>query len=81
MGVSRRLPVRMAMGLATLAFCYMLYGGFNTENQQELRGAARHLLENQEELANYPKGVFTEEQLRSGAVILHVFGILYMFAG
>jgi len=68
------------MGLATLAFCYMLYGGFNTENQQELRGAARHLLENQEELANYPKGVFTEEQLRSGAVILHVFGILYMFA-
>jgi len=71
----------MVMGLSTLAICYLLYGGSGMESDnQQLKGATRHLLNNEEELANYPDGVFTEEQLRDGAVILHVFGILYMFA-
>ncbi len=39
----------------------------------------RVILSNKSGIGEYPKDVFSEEELQNGAVVLYIFGILYMF--
>lgn len=39
----------------------------------------RHLLASNDSGSNYPPDIFSLEQRRQGAVILHIFGMVYMF--
>lgn len=39
----------------------------------------RRLLSNDSDGGTYPKEVFTRDQRRKGAVLLHIFGMIYMF--
>lgn len=49
----------------------------------EAVGMQRKLLSDDaenEELSNYPTDIFTKQQRESGAIILHILGVMYMFA-
>lgn len=43
--------------------------------------AGRKLLSDSNESSYYPEEVFTEDQLKEGAIALHIIGVAYMFLG
>ena len=60
---------------------YLLLGGSDSNHVYESEfGMSRHLLTtNDTEGQLYPPEAFTDAQLKNGAVILHVLGMIYMF--
>ena len=68
-------------GSATGAFGSDVSAGSGRSDSLGLRAHAsgRHLLASEGEGSLYPPDLFTESQLRRGAVVLHAFGVLYTF--